>query len=90
MNTLANDTILGMCKFKTSADEKFGVAEIMGLIFERVENIVAKRENAGYQHFSFFYNAFQRLLTLGRSKLGLCGKELNAFQDLTPGKDLLI
>ena len=39
---LSNDTIMGMSKFKASADNKLGVAEIMGFVFERVENIVGK------------------------------------------------
>ena len=46
-SSLPNDTILGMSNFKASADDKFGVAEIMGFVFEWVENIVGKGENAG-------------------------------------------
>ena len=29
--------------------------------FDRVENIVGKRENAGYQHFLLFPQCFQKL-----------------------------
>ena len=49
-----------MSKFIASADNKFGVAEIMGFVFERVENIVGKGENAGYQHFLLFLRRFQK------------------------------
>ena len=42
INSFPNDTILGMSKFKANADDKYGVAEIMGFAFERVENIVGK------------------------------------------------
>ena len=48
-----------MSKFKASA-VVFGVAEIMGFVFERVENIVGKKENAGYQHFLLFLQCFQK------------------------------
>ena len=49
-----------MSRFKASTDDKFGVAEIMGFVFERVENIVGKGENAGYQHFLLFLQCFQK------------------------------
>ena len=42
-------------------------------VFEWVENIVGKGENAG---FSFSHSVFKRLLSQGREKWGLCGKEL--------------
>ena len=43
-------------------------------LYDRVENIVGKGENAG---FSPFPSVFQSLLPSGRKKLELCGKELN-------------
>ena len=43
-----------MSEFKASADDKFGVAKIVGFVFERVENIMGKGENTGYQHFLLF------------------------------------
>ena len=64
-NSLPNDTILGMSKFKASTDNKFGMDEIKEFVFERVENIVRKGENAVYQHFLVFLQCFERLLTLG-------------------------
>ena len=65
VKSLPNDTILGMSEFKVNADDKFGVAEIMAFVFDRVENVVGNGENAGYQVFSFSDNVFKRLLTLG-------------------------
>ena len=59
-NSLPNDTILGMFKFKASVEDKFGVAEIMGFVLEMVENIVGKGENAGYQHFLHFPTMFSK------------------------------
>ena len=62
LNSLPNDAILGMSKFKASSDDKFGVAEIMGFVFERLANIVGKGENAGNQHFLFFLQWYQDFL----------------------------
>ena len=60
IHSLPNDIILGMSKFEASADDKFSVTEIMGFVFERVENIVGKGENAGYQHFLVFPTMFSK------------------------------
>ena len=51
--------------FNASTDDKFGVAEIMGFVFERVENIEGKGENAGDQHFLLFLQCFQKAFSLG-------------------------
>ena len=73
VNSLPNDTILGsiMFEFKANADDKFDVAEIMGFVFERVENIVGKGENAGYQHFLLFPQCFQKTSFPGLLKVGM-------------------
>ena len=39
---------------------KLKQALMMILVFDRVENIVEKGENAGYQHFLLFPRCFQR------------------------------
>ena len=46
----------------------------MIFFFDRVENIVGKGENAGYQYFLLFPQCFQNMFYSGL--LGLCGKEL--------------
>ena len=43
---------------------------------DRIENIVGKGENAGYQHFLLFLQCFQKPSFLGLLKIGLCGREL--------------
>ena len=53
-NSLPNDTILDTTKSKAFADDKTDVAQMMISVSDRVENIVGKRENAGYQHFLLF------------------------------------
>ena len=48
-----NDKILALMstKLKAFADNKFNDAKIMQSIFDRVEIIAGKGENASYQHF---------------------------------------
>ena len=46
-NSLPNDKMLDWSKFKTFADDKFKVAKMTISVFDRVENIVGKGENAG-------------------------------------------
>ena len=40
-------------------------------ICDRVENIVGKGENAGYQHFLLFPQCFQKALYPGSWKVGI-------------------
>ena len=60
-----------MPDFKTRADNKFRVAEIMGFVFESVEKIVGKRENAGYQYFLLFQQCFEKASYPGSLKVGI-------------------
>ena len=40
-------------------------------LFDRVENTVEKRENAGYQHFLLFSQCFPKPSALGLLKVGI-------------------
>ena len=83
MNSLPNDKILEWSKFKEFADDKIDFIEKLKVGWVRVENIVGKGENAGYQHFLLFHSVFKSPLFQGRLKSGLHGKELiyiTAFQ----------
>ena len=64
-NSLPSDTILDWSKLKAFADDKINVTEKVNLFWGRVENIVGKEKNAGYQHFLLFLQCFQKLLTQG-------------------------
>ena len=57
-NFLPDDKILDWSKLKAFADEKINETEKMKFVFGRVENIVGKGENAGYQHFLLFTQCF--------------------------------
>ena len=50
-NSLPNDKILDWSKLKAFADAKINVTEKLKFVKGRVENIVGKAENAGYQCF---------------------------------------
>ena len=58
MNSLLNNKILDLSKWKAFADY-FNVNQELNFAFRRVENIVGKAENAGYQHFLLFPQCFQ-------------------------------
>ena len=46
--------ILHWSKLKAGADDKINVTEKLKCVLEKVENIMGKGENAGYQHFLLF------------------------------------
>ena len=83
-NPLSNDNILDMIKFKAFADAQINVAQNLKFVYERVENIVGKWENAGNQHFLLFPQCFQKSFSVGVVRSWLCGKELTLFQT-SPG-----
>ena len=59
-HSLPDDKIFNLSKFKAFAEDKLKVAEMEEFVLDRVENIVGKRENAGYQHFLLFLQCFQK------------------------------
>ena len=52
---------MALTKLKAFADDKFSVSKRRISVSDRVENIVEKGENAGYQHFLLFPQCFQKL-----------------------------
>ena len=58
--SLPNNKILLLSKFKAFADDKIILTQELNFVLGRVENIVGKGENAGYQHFLLF-PCFQKL-----------------------------
>ena len=60
VNSLPNNNLLDCTEFNVFADDKFKVAKILITAFDRIENIVGKIENAGYQHFLLFPQFFQK------------------------------
>ena len=71
VNSLPNDKILDRSKFKAFAEDMINMTEKLNFVLGRVETIVEKGENAGYQHFLLFPQCFQKA-----SSVGLCCKWL--------------
>ena len=61
INSLPNDKYLDRSKSKAFADDKINVTEKLKFGPEKVENIVGKEENAGYQHFLLFPQCFKKV-----------------------------
>ena len=57
--SLTNDKIFDWTNLKVFADGKINVTEKLHFVLGKVENIVRKGENAGYQHFLLFTQCFQ-------------------------------
>ena len=66
-NSLPNNKILALTKLKAFADNKIIVTQKLKFVLGKVENIVGKGENAGYQHFLLFPQCFPKL----KLKLGI-------------------
>ena len=58
INSLPNDKILDLSKYKAYADDTINMNQKLKLDFRRVENIVGKGENDGYQHYLHFPQCF--------------------------------
>ena len=71
LNSFPHDKILYWSKLKAFADNKIEVFKMKIFVFDRVENIVGKGENAGYQHFLLFPQCFQRDFHPGSFKIGI-------------------
>ena len=71
VNSLPHDKILDVTKLKAFADRKTKVAKMMISVIDRVENIVGKGENAGYQHFLLFSQCFQKASFFGSLEVGI-------------------
>ena len=63
---LPKDKFSYWSKLKVSVDDKINVNEKLKFVLGRVENIVRKGENAGYQHILLFPQCLQRLPSPGR------------------------
>ena len=56
-----------------SAEDKLNVSDMVISVFDRIENIVGKGENAGFQHFIFFSTMFFEAYYLGSLIPGIEG-----------------
>ena len=70
-NSLPNDKILDLSEFKAFANDKIILTQKLKFVSGRVENIVGKRENSGYQRFLLFPECFQKLSFREMLKVGI-------------------
>ena len=61
VNPLPNDKISNKSKLEAVADDKINENQKSKFALGRVENIVGKGENAGYQHVLLFPQCFQNV-----------------------------
>ena len=61
-NSFPKDKFLDRSKSKAFADDKINVTKKLKFAVGQEENIVAKGENAGYQHFLLFPTMFSKAL----------------------------
>ena len=66
--------------------KNFNVAKKMISLFDSLENIVEKGENAGYKHFLLFPQCFQKLSVSGSLKIRIVWYRVNSFPSKTGGK----
>ena len=72
LNPLPHNKNDDFARLKTvTAKKKISVPEKLKFGVRRVENIVAIRENAGYQHFLLFPQCFQNDTFWGSLKVGI-------------------
>ena len=64
---------------KTFEDDKLNVTQNVKVVFQRIENIVGKEENAGYQHFLLFPQCFQKAYSSNVSKVVIVWERVNAL-----------
>ena len=58
VNPLPNYKISELSRLKAFADDKSKVIQMAKFVLDKVENIVGKEENAGYQLFLLFPKCF--------------------------------
>ena len=71
LDPLPDDKIVDRSKLKAFADDKMNVTQKLKFALGRVENIVGKGENAGYQHFLLFPQGFQKNSSSRSLKVGI-------------------
>ena len=76
-NSLPNDKILVWSKLKAFADDKINVTKELKFVLGKVENIVRKEENAGYQHVLLFPPCFQKAFFTEMLKVGTVWQRVN-------------
>ena len=75
--SLPKNEILDWSKLQAFADNKINVTEKLQFVLGKVENIVGKGENAGYQHSLPFPQCFEKAAFSGSLKFGIVWQRVN-------------
>ena len=71
LTCLPDDTFLDWSKLVAFVDDKVNETQNLKFVLGRVDNIVGKGENGGYQHFLLFPQCFQKPSSTGLLKVGI-------------------
>ena len=63
---------------KAIKDDNLKVVKMMVYVLDRVEKIVGKGENAGYQHFLLFLQCFQKPFSSRSLKVGIVWEKVKS------------
>ena len=77
LNPLPNYKTLDWAKLKAFADDNLIIFKTIKFKLKRVQNIVGKGENAGYQHFLLFPRCFYRPSSSGSLKVWIVWYRVN-------------
>ena len=80
INSSPNDEFLYWSKLKAYAADKINATANLKFVLGRVENIVGKGENAGYQHLVIFPQCF--LNTSSSLKVGIVWKRVKLLASM--------
>ena len=70
-NSLPNDKFSDWSKLKAFADDKINVIEKLKFVLNKVENLVGRGKNPGYQDFLLFPQCFQKAFSSWVLKVGI-------------------
>ena len=71
LNFSPDNKILDQSKLNAFADNNLKVIQMAEYVLDKIENIVGKEENAGYQHFLLLLQCFQKAISLGLLEVGI-------------------
>ena len=81
-NRVPNDNILDQSEFKAFADDKIILTQKSKFVLGRVEKLMGKGGNGGYQHFLLFRQCFQKFSCPEVLKVGIVLQRVNKQQFL--------
>ena len=76
---LSGDKILASSKLKAFTDCKINLMQNLIVFLGRVENMVGREENDGYQHFLPFRQRFQKVSFSGLLKVKTLWERVNSL-----------